>query len=172
VDKDDGGDPGALRVDDPWKDSGTAGLWVPDRRAPVPEEVRSERQEGYDGHDGHGEDEGPGGGDGRAAVYLEVQRGAAFGDVRDRYRRFVFPAAAAFFGWYLLYVVAATTAPRLMAHRLAGELNVAMVAGLAQFATTFLLTWAYARHARLHRDRAALDLRWSLATRTGQERLR
>jgi uncharacterized membrane protein (DUF485 family) len=103
---------------------------------------------------------------------LEVQDSAAFREVRDRYRRFAFPMAAGFIGWYVLYVVAATTAPRLMAHRLAGELNVAMAAGLAQFATTFLLTWVYARHARLRRDRAALDLRWTLATRTGQERVR
>jgi uncharacterized membrane protein (DUF485 family) len=49
----------------------------------------------------------------------------------------------------------------------AGEIYVAMVAGLAQFASTFLLTWAYARHARLRRDRAALDLRWDT-----QERIR
>ncbi len=92
--------------------------------------------------------------------------------MRDRYRRFVFPMTAAFLLWYLLYLVAATTAPRLMAHQVGGGLNVAMVAGLAQFATTFLLTWAYARHARTRRDRLALDLRWSLATRTGQERVR
>lgn len=160
MDKDDGGDPGALRVDDPWKDAGTGGHWVPDRQAPErAADVRPEPGE-------------PVTGDGRTAVYLEVQGSAAFGEVRDRYRGFVFPAAAAFFCWYLLYVVAATTAPRLMAYRLAGELNVAMAAGLAQFATTFLLTWAYARHARLRRDRAALDLRWTLATRTGQERVR
>jgi uncharacterized membrane protein (DUF485 family) len=109
---------------------------------------------------------------GRAAVYVEVQHSPAFLQVRDRYRKFAFPAVACFVSWYLLYVVAATTAPGLMGHRVSGELNVAMVAGLAQFATTFLLTWAYARHARLRRDRAALDLRWTLATRTGQERLR
>jgi len=110
--------------------------------------------------------------DRRAAVYVEVQHSAAFREVRDRYRGFVFPAVAGFVAWYLLYVVAATMAPDLMGHRVAGEVNVAMVAGLAQFATTFLLTWAYARHARLRRDRAALDLRWTMATGVGQERVR
>ncbi|MEU8828266.1 DUF485 domain-containing protein [Streptomyces sp. NPDC048636] len=93
-------------------------------------------------------------------VYTEVHGSAAFQEVRRRYRRFVFPAAAAFLLWYLVYVVAATTAPDLMARPVIGVLNVAMVAGLAQFATTFLLTWAYARHARLRRDRVALELRW------------
>ncbi|MFD3970963.1 DUF485 domain-containing protein [Streptomyces cyaneofuscatus] len=95
-----------------------------------------------------------------AEIYLEVHRSAAFREVRRRYRRFVLPAALAFLLWYLAYVVAATTAPALMARPVAGAVNVAMVAGLGQFLTTFLLTWAYARHARLRRDRAALDLRW------------
>ena len=93
-------------------------------------------------------------------VYLEVQRSAAFQEVRRRYRRFVMPAVAVFLAWYVAYVVAATTAPELMARPVAGAVNVAMVAGLGQFLTTFLLTWAYARHARLHRDRDALELRW------------
>ncbi|TQK51401.1 uncharacterized membrane protein (DUF485 family) [Streptomyces sp. SLBN-118] len=95
-----------------------------------------------------------------ADIYLDVQRSAAFQEVRRRYRRFVIPAVLAFVAWYLAYVVAATTAPELMARPVAGAVNTAMVAGLGQFLTTFLLTWAYARHARLHRDRAALDLRW------------
>jgi uncharacterized membrane protein (DUF485 family) len=155
VDEHDGGDPGVLRVDDPWQDAAGAGLWVPDQAAPV--------------LPGTAPGAGP---DDRSAVYLEVQRSAAFQEVRERYRRFAFPAVAGFLVWYLLYVVAAVSAPGLMARRVAGELNVAMVAGLAQFASTFLLTWGYARHARLRRDRAALDLRWTLATRTGQERVR
>jgi uncharacterized membrane protein (DUF485 family) len=93
-------------------------------------------------------------------VYLMVQRSAAFQEVRRRYRRFVVPATAVFLAWYLAYVIAATVTPGVMAHRVVGALNVAMLAGLGQFATTFLFTWAYARHARLRRDRAALDLRW------------
>lgn len=93
-------------------------------------------------------------------VYLTVQHSAAFQQVRRRYRGFAFPATAAFLLWYLAYVVMATSAPGLMARPIAGVLNVAMAAGLAQFATTFLLTWAYVRHARLRRDRLALELRW------------
>ncbi|MEV6838046.1 DUF485 domain-containing protein [Streptomyces sp. NPDC051133] len=93
-------------------------------------------------------------------VYVEVQRSAAFQEVRSRYRRFVVPGVAVFLAWYVGYVVAATTAPGLMARPVAGAVNVAMLAGLGQFLTTFLLTWAYARHARLRRDRAALELRW------------
>src|SRR5688500_2462817 len=93
-------------------------------------------------------------------VYLEVQRSAAFQEVRSRYRRFVVPAVAAFLTWYVAYVVTATTAPGLMARPVVGAVNLGMLAGLGQFLTTFLLTWAYVRHARLRRDRAALELRW------------
>lgn len=97
-----------------------------------------------------------------ADIYLEVQRSAAFQEVRGRYRRFVVPGVAVFFAWYVAYVVTATAAPGLMARPVVGSVNVAMLAGLAQFLTTFLLTWAYTRHARLRRDRAALDLRWTV----------
>lgn len=118
------------------------------------------------------EDDGTAARNRREALYLEVQQSPAFAEVRDRYRKFVFPVAVGFVAWYLLYVVAATTAPGFMSRPVAGQMNVALVAGLAQFATTFLLTWAYSRHARVRRDQAALDLRWTLATRAEQERVR
>ncbi|WP_329137361.1 DUF485 domain-containing protein [Streptomyces sp. NBC_01476] len=176
MDKHDGGDPTVLRVDDPWQNAGAAGLWVPDQQAPETpgwtEQVEPGGGEGPQTDGAGTEYAEPVVGADRAAVYLEVQGSAEFRAVRDRYRKFVFPAVVGFVAWYLLYVVLATTAPGLMAHPVAGELNVALVAGLAQFASTFALTWAYARHARLRRDRAALDLRWTLATRTGQERVR
>ncbi|MEU2924063.1 DUF485 domain-containing protein [Streptomyces sp. NPDC007251] len=103
-------------------------------------------------------------------VYVEVQRSAAFQEVRGRYRRFVVPGVVAFLAWYVGYVVTATTAPALMARPVAGAVNVAMVAGLGQFLTTFLFTWAYARHARLRRDRAALELRWDTQEMTREVR--
>ncbi|MFD9250131.1 DUF485 domain-containing protein [Streptomyces bottropensis] len=134
-----------VRFDDPWYDALASGWGELDgtgESAPVVAEAR----EGQVG--------------GAAEVYLEVQRSAAFQEVRSRYRRFVIPGVAVFFSWYLAYVVTATTAPGLMARPVAGAVNVAMLAGLGQFLTTFLFTWAYARHARLRRDRAALDLRW------------
>ncbi|MFE9023633.1 DUF485 domain-containing protein [Streptomyces sp. NPDC007808] len=126
-----------MRYDDPWYDALAAG-WGESDGADAPEEAP------------------PVAGD----VYLEVQRSAAFQEVRRRYRRFVVPAVAVFLSWYVAYVVAATTAPALMARPVAGAVNVAMLAGLGQFLTTFLFTWAYVRHARLRRDRAALELRW------------
>ncbi|AOW91415.1 DUF485 domain-containing protein [Streptomyces olivaceus] len=138
------------RYDDPWYDALASG-WGESAGAGALEEVQPPRPREPVG------EEPP-----RAAadVYLEVQRSEAFQEVRSRYRRFVVPAGAAFFVWYIAYVVTATTAPALMARPVAGAVNVGMLAGIGQFLTTFLLTWAYARHARLRRDRAALELRW------------
>ncbi|MGY5049282.1 DUF485 domain-containing protein [Streptomyces sp. 900105755] len=137
-----------VRYEDPWYDALASGWGERDGTGEPPPSVPGARTE-QDGAAVRARD-----------VYLEVQRSAAFQEVRSRYRRFVVPGVAVFLTWYVGYVVAATTAPGLMARPVAGAVNVAMVAGLGQFLTTFLLTWAYARHARLRRDRAALELRW------------
>ncbi|POX50683.1 DUF485 domain-containing protein [Streptomyces sp. Ru71] len=134
------------RYDDPWYDALASGWGESVADSPAAAAVPAARREGQEVA--------------AADVYLEVQRSAAFQEVRSRYRRFVVPAVAGFLVWYVGYVVAATTAPGLMARPVVGAVNVAMLAGLGQFLSTFLLTWAYARHARLRRDRAALELRW------------
>ncbi|KJY23029.1 MULTISPECIES: DUF485 domain-containing protein [Streptomyces] len=155
MDKHEGRDAGTIRLDDPWYDALAVG-WGEGEEPSPPRPAAAGRP-------------APGASD----IYLEVQRSAAFQEVRSRYRRFVVPATAGFFLWYVAYVVAATAAPGLMARPVLGAVNVAMLAGLGQFLSTFLLTWAYARHARLRRDRAALDLRWTVFEQErGQERTR
>ncbi|MEE1751641.1 DUF485 domain-containing protein [Streptomyces sp. SP18CS02] len=144
-------DSATVRIDDPWYDALASGWGELDGTGP-PAAVPHRPEQPQRPHTA-------------TDIYREVQRSAAFQEVRGRYLRFVVPAGLAFFVWYLAYVVAATTAPGLMSRPVAGAVNVAMVAGLGQFLTTFLLTWAYARHARLHRDRAALDLRWAVFDR-------
>ncbi|WP_327318325.1 DUF485 domain-containing protein [Streptomyces sp. NBC_01235] len=140
--------PAEVRYEDPWYDALASG-WGESATTGTPmTEVPGARRKRETGAVA------------AAQVYLEVQRSAAFQEVRSRYRRFVVPAVAGFFVWYVAYVVTATTVPGFMARPVAGALNVALLAGLGQFLSTFLLTWAYARHARLHRDRAALELRW------------
>ncbi|MFF8495082.1 DUF485 domain-containing protein [Streptomyces albidoflavus] len=151
MEKYDGGG-GAVRPDDPWYDVSASGWRAPAGTEARPEPAEVPPQAVAPG----GEDEGAS----AAEIYREVRAGAAFQEVRGRYRRFVVPACALFLTWYLAYVVAATTAPALMARPVFGPVNVALLAGLGQFASTFVLTWAYARHARLRRDRLALDLRW------------
>ncbi len=106
------------------------------------------------------EPEDDGGTDGSTEVYRSVQSSLAFQRIRHSYRSFVFPVSGVFLSWYLLYVAAQAAAPGLMRTPVAGPVNVAWLLGLLQFATTFLLTWLYARNARTKRDRAALSLRW------------
>lgn len=173
-----------MRSEDPWYDalasgwdehdapSPAAGAAVPGPRPPTrgepPAPDGEASRSGVNGHAPGGSSRGPSPsaagrravGDARAEVYLTVQRSEAFQRVRRRYRRFVLPASVAFLTCYLAYVVAATTAPGLMSRPVAGVFNVAMAAGAAQFAGTFLVTWAYVRHARLRRDDLALELRW------------
>ncbi|MGV9344903.1 DUF485 domain-containing protein [Streptomyces spiralis] len=148
----DGQDPASedMRYRDPWYDALASGWGEGDATGAPVAPVPAPRREGQ---------AAPRVG-AAAEVYLEVQRSAAFQEVRSRYRRFVVPAVAVFLVWYVAYVVAATTAPGFMARPVAGAVNVALLAGLGQFLTTFLFAWAYARHARLRRDRAALELRW------------
>ncbi|MGW2252731.1 DUF485 domain-containing protein [Kitasatospora sp. NPDC001660] len=93
-------------------------------------------------------------------VYRTIQCSGAFQDIRRSYRSFVFPVSSASLAWYLAYVAAQAAAPDLMRTPVAGPFNVAWLLGLLQFASTFLLTWLYARNARTKRDRAALGLRW------------
>lgn len=142
---------GCARYHDPWYEALASGWGELDGlggQVPVPGAGVAPRPS----EDGTG---------GAADVYLEVQRSAAFQEVRSRYLRFVVPGVAVFLVWYVAYLVTATTAPGLMAYPVAGAMNVAMLAGLGQFLSTFLFAWAYARHARLRRDRAALELRWN-----------
>ncbi|MEV7188811.1 DUF485 domain-containing protein [Kitasatospora sp. NPDC093102] len=96
----------------------------------------------------------------RTEVYRAVQASMTFRQIRRSYRTFVFPITGAFLAWYLLFVAAQAGAPDLMRRTVAGPLNVAWLLGLLQFASTFLLTWLYARNSRTKRDRAALGLRW------------
>jgi uncharacterized membrane protein (DUF485 family) len=81
------------------------------------------------------------------AQYMEVQESAEFSELRRSYRSFAFPLTVAFIAWYLLYVLLSNYAGDFMGTKLFGNINVALVLGLAQFLTTFLIAWYYARHA-------------------------
>ncbi|MFD3695818.1 DUF485 domain-containing protein [Streptomyces sp. NPDC058646] len=87
-----------------------------------------------------------------AEEFGQVQRSAEFADLRRSYRSFAFPLTVAFIAWYLLYVLLSSYAGGFMGTKLFGNVNVALVLGLGQFATTFLIAWLYSRHAA-----AALD---------------
>jgi uncharacterized membrane protein (DUF485 family) len=91
-------------------------------------------------------------------VYDRLHATPEFKELKRRYRRFVFPATAAFLTWYLLYVVMSNWAPDFMGTKLVGNINVALVFGLLQFATTFLIAYLYARYSAREIDPLARGL--------------
>ena len=84
--------------------------------------------------------------------FAEVQESAEFGELRRSYRSFAFPLTIAFIAWYLLYVLLSNYAGGFMGTKLFGNINVALVFGIAQFVTTFLIAWWYSRHAAAKLD--------------------
>ncbi|AWT42316.1 MULTISPECIES: DUF485 domain-containing protein [Streptomyces] len=87
-----------------------------------------------------------------AEEFTEVQESAEFGELRRSYRSFAFPLTVAFIAWYLLYVLLSNYAGDFMGTKVFGNINVALLLGLAQFLTTFLIAWWYARHAAAKLD--------------------
>ena len=105
-----------------------------------------------------------GGGDGGVhkrsdhPIYVELHQTPEFSELRSKFRRFVFPATAAFMSWYLLYVVMSMWAHDFMSKQVVGNINVALVFGLLQFASTFLIAWLYGRYMNKNVDPLARDL--------------
>lgn len=100
-------------------------------------------------------------------VYDELHSSEDFVELRRRYLRFVVPATVAFLSWYLLYVVMSNWATDFMSREVVGNVNVALVFGLLQFVTTFLIAWLYASHMTRHVDPKARDVETRYNDRKG-----
>jgi uncharacterized membrane protein (DUF485 family) len=92
-----------------------------------------------------------------------IQHGKEFVALRKSFRRFVFPMSLLFFTWYMTYVLLAAYAHEFMSRKVFGEVNVGILLGLGQFASTVLITIAYLRFAnkrldpKVERLRAAVE---------------
>ena len=84
--------------------------------------------------------------------FAEVHESSEFGELRRSYRSFAFPLTVGFIAWYLLYVLLSNYAGGFMGTKLFGNINVALLLGVAQFVTTFLIAWWYSRHAAAKLD--------------------
>jgi len=82
-----------------------------------------------------------------AAKYVAVQQSDDFARLRRTLRGFVFPMTVAFFLWYSLYVLLSAYARGFMGLKVIGNINVALIFGLLQFVSTFLIAWYYSRFA-------------------------
>ena len=94
----------------------------------------------------------------RAARYIEVQQSSEFGALRGRFRRFVFPMTVLFLVWYFFYVLLAAFAVDFMSIKLWGNINIGLILGLGQFASTFAITMIYVRWADRNFDPEAAKL--------------
>jgi uncharacterized membrane protein (DUF485 family) len=94
--------------------------------------------------------------------YVAMQATDEFAGLRKSLRNFVFPMTVAFFLWYSLYVILCAYARDFMAIKVIGHINVALIFGLLQFVTTFLIAWVYARYANQRLDPIADRIRAEL----------
>ena len=93
------------------------------------------------------------------AAYQRIHATDEFAELKRSYFGFVVPLTIAFMAWYLAYVLASNYAHDFMAHKLFGNINVALVFGLLQFVTTFVIAIWYARFAARRMDPIADKLR-------------
>jgi uncharacterized membrane protein (DUF485 family) len=94
--------------------------------------------------------------------YLAVQRSDEFAGLRRALRGFVFPMTVAFFLWFALYVILSAYARGFMSIKIIGNINVALIFGLLQFVSTFVIAWLYSRYAARNIDPIADRIRAEL----------
>ena len=91
--------------------------------------------------------------------YAAIAAEPDFVELKRRYTRFAFPATIAVMAWYLTYVVANNWARGFMDTPVVGNINVAVVFGLLQFLSTFVIAYLDSRHATKALDPLATKLR-------------
>lgn len=93
-------------------------------------------------------------------AFIEVQNSPEFAELRKTFRGFAFPMTVAFLLWYFAYVFLSVFARDFMSQEIGlGHVNLGHTMGLAQFLTTFIITWLYIRHANNRLDPIATQLR-------------
>lgn len=92
------------------------------------------------------------------AAYERIARDDRFAELRKRYLSFVVPATVVFMLWYVLYVICNNWARGFMNTVVVGNINIALIFGLLQFVSTFLIAWLYSRYANRKLDVLASEL--------------
>ena len=102
-------------------------------------------------------------------AYAEIAESREFINLRKRFLNFAFPATAVFMIWYIVYVLCNNWARDFMDTKVIGNINIALVFGLLQFASTFLIAVLYARHAGKALDPEATALRQRFEQQIGDK---
>ena len=93
-----------------------------------------------------------------ARAYEAVYETADFTELKRRYKNFVVPWTITFMVWYLAYVACNNWAREFMSHKVVGHVNVALIFGLLQFVSTFVIAALYGRFANRRLDPLAHGL--------------
>jgi uncharacterized membrane protein (DUF485 family) len=101
-------------------------------------------------------------------AYADLAADPGFAELKRRYRRFAIPATIAFLVWYVTYVVCNNWARGFMDTPVVGHINIAVVFGLLQFLSTFVIAFLYARHASRELDPLSNQLRERFEQETGR----
>ena len=94
----------------------------------------------------------PGEGETDQQIYQRIAAQSDFVELRRRYLRFAVPATVTFMIWYIAYVVCNNWARDFLDIKVIGNVNIALVFGLLQFASTFAIAITYAWHANRRFD--------------------
>jgi uncharacterized membrane protein (DUF485 family) len=101
-------------------------------------------------------------------AYAAIAADPDFAELKRRYLRFAFPATLAFMAWYITYVICNNWARGFLDTRVIGNINVAVVFGLLQFLSTFVIAYLYARYAGRRLDPLSTQLRERFESETGR----
>ncbi|MCS0498410.1 DUF485 domain-containing protein [Protaetiibacter mangrovi] len=91
--------------------------------------------------------------------FVGIQHSERFQNLKKRHRSFVFPVLTLALLWYFAYVLLAGYAPDFMATPVFGAVNVGLLIGLGQVATTFIVTMVYVWYANKKLDPIAEEIR-------------
>ena len=82
-----------------------------------------------------------------AEEFRTAQKSPEFQELRSKQRGFTFPITIAGLLWFITYVLVAMYAPSFLSIKILGNINLGILVGLLQFATTFAITWLYVSFA-------------------------
>ena len=99
--------------------------------------------------------------------YIAIENSPRFTRLRSTHRRFVIPAVLAGLAWYVAYVLLASWATDFMSTKVFGNVNWAVILGLAQIASTFVATLVYVSFANRKLDPQAAAIREEIETELG-----
>lgn len=91
--------------------------------------------------------------------YAAMANDRRFRLLQKRFRRLAVSVVASFLGWYLLYILLSAFARDFMARPAIGHINMALLLGILQFVSTFVLAWRYSRYTRKMIDPLSAQLR-------------